>query len=73
MSVHELDLHGVLHSDVDRIVENFLYLNQHHMPLTIICGNSLRMITLAKGTIDRIGCDVYESRFGIINVIAFNK
>ena len=36
-----LDLHGVKHEDVDRIVENFVLLNK--TPLTIITGNSDRM------------------------------
>ena len=47
-----LDLHGVKHEDVDRIVENFVLLNTP--PLTIICGNSDRMIRLVKDTLDRI-------------------
>tara|TARA_Y100001963_G_C6740976_1_gene428950 strand:+ start:512 stop:715 length:204 start_codon:yes stop_codon:yes gene_type:complete len=38
---NELDLHGVRHADVDRIVENFVLLNEP--PLTIITGNSHRM------------------------------
>jgi len=36
-----LDLHGVKHADVDRLVENFVLLNEP--PLTIITGNSQRM------------------------------
>ena len=39
--VKELDLHGVKHADVDRLVENFVLLNEP--PLTIITGNSQRM------------------------------
>ena len=62
----ELDLHGVRHSDVDRLVENFIYLNQNEIPLTIICGNSNTMIQLAKDVVDRIGCDIVEPRFGMI-------
>ena len=34
----ELDLHGIKHEDVERLVENFILLNQ--MPMTIITGNS---------------------------------
>ena len=64
----ELDLHGVRHHDVDRLVENFIYLNQQHVPLRIICGNSHRMILLVKEVTDRIGCEIYEPWFGIINV-----
>ena len=47
-----LDLHGVKHEDVDRIVENFVLLKTS--PLTIICGNSDRMIRLVRDTLDRI-------------------
>ena len=48
----QLDLHGVKHEDVDRIVENFVLLTTP--PLTIICGNSDRMIKLVQETLDRI-------------------
>ena len=51
----KLDLHGVRHSEVDRLVENFVLLND--APLTIICGNSDKMIKLVKDTLDRL----YES------------
>ena len=47
-----LDMHGIRHDDVDRIVENFVLLNE--TPLTIICGNSDRMIKLVQETLDRI-------------------
>ena len=36
-----LDLHGVKHADVDRIVENYVLLN--NPPIDIITGNSQRM------------------------------
>jgi hypothetical protein len=64
----ELDLHGVRHSDVDRLVENFVYLNQKEVPLTVICGNSNTMIQLTKAVVDRIGCDYIQPRFGMIVV-----
>ena len=50
--MNKLDLHGVKHEDVDRIVENFVLLKTS--PLTIICGNSDRMIRLVRDTLDRI-------------------
>ena len=50
--VNTLDLHGVKHDDVDRLVENFVLL--HNSPLTIICGNSDRMIQLVKEVLDRV-------------------
>lgn len=64
----DLDLHGVRHSDVDRLVENYVYLNQTSLPLTIICGNSNTMIRLARDVVNRIGCEAVEPRFGIIVV-----
>ncbi len=36
-----LDLHGVKHEDVDRLVENYVLLN--NPPMDIITGNSQRM------------------------------
>jgi hypothetical protein len=39
--MNELDLHGVKHNDVERLVENFVLLNEP--PLTIVTGNSQRM------------------------------
>ena len=36
-----LDLHGIRHDDVERLVENFVLLNEP--PLTIITGNSDKM------------------------------
>ena len=33
-----LDLHGIRHEEVDRLIENFILLNEP--PLTIITGNS---------------------------------
>ena len=47
-----LDLHGVRHHDVDRLVENFVLLEEP--PLTIMCGNSDKMIELVRITLDRI-------------------
>ena len=64
----DLDLHGVRHSDVDRIVENYVYLNQTSLPLTIICGNSNTMMQLTRDVVNRIGCEYIEPRFGIIVV-----
>ena len=44
--MEKLDLHGVRHHEVDLMVENFIYQNQHEIPLTIICGNSSKMVEL---------------------------
>lgn len=66
-----LDLHGVKHQDVDMLVENFILMNQDKFPLTIICGNSIKMIELANSVINRIGCDTMSLRYGVITVKKF--
>ena len=45
----QLDLHGVRHHDVKRLVENFVLLNKP--PLTIITGNSHRMQDIVMNTL----------------------
>ena len=47
-----LDLHGTRHEDVDRLVENFVLMNE--APVTIICGNSEEMAQLVRKVLDRI-------------------
>lgn len=60
MNNSALDLHGIRHDQVARMVENFVLLNQDQIPLEIICGNSQRMIDLVISVLDRIGCENYE-------------
>ena len=55
-----LDLHGIKHDQVGRVVENFVLLNQDRIPLEIICGNSQRMIDLVISVLKRIGCEYFE-------------
>jgi|TARA_R100000278_G_C5427380_1_gene148835 predicted 3-demethylubiquinone-9 3-methyltransferase (glyoxalase superfamily) len=50
--VEKLDLHGVRHSEVERLVENFVLLNEP--PLTIVCGNSDKMKELVRNKLDWI-------------------
>ena len=45
-TIKKLDLHGVRHHDVERLVENFVLLNE--VPLEIICGNSDRMQEIVR-------------------------
>ena len=71
MSSHILDLHGVRHHEVDLMVENFIFLNQEEMPLTIICGNSSKMITIVKEVLERSNSDYREgsgTEYGQIKV-----
>lgn len=50
---HTLDLHGIRHHEADRIVENFIFMNQNRVPLKIITGNSQKMIDIVFGVIRR--------------------
>ena len=61
-----LDLHGVRHHEVDRMVENFILMNQNSLPLTIICGNSNAMIKLVNKVIEKIGCKTDSFQYGKI-------
>ncbi len=57
-----LDLHGVMHEDVERLVENFLLLNE--TPLEIITGNSLVMKEIVLKLIEK-----YKFRYHYKNYI----
>ncbi len=46
---NKLDLHGIRHTEVERLVENFVLLNEP--PLTIITGNSQRMTEIVINTL----------------------
>ena len=48
----KLDLHGIRHNEIDRLVENFVLLEEP--PLTILCGNSDKMIKLVRDVLDRM-------------------
>jgi hypothetical protein len=48
-----LDLHGIKHQDVDRIVENHIFLTP--TPHDIITGNSAEMHRITKSVLDRHG------------------
>ena len=60
MQKHVLDLHGFRHHEIDVIVENCIYLNQEEMPLTIICGNSEKMLSLVRKVLERSGAEYYN-------------
>ena len=60
MSSHVLDLHGYRHHEVDIAVEKFVFLNQEEMPLTIICGNSEKMLSLVRIVLDRTNAEYYN-------------
>ena len=60
MPSHVLDLHGYRHHEVYIAVENFVFLNQEEMPLTIICGNSEKMLSLVRIVLDRTNAEYYN-------------
>ena len=64
----KIDLHGIRHRDVDRLVENFILLNQKKTTLEIVCGNSQKMINLVMEVILRLDCENYEQLQGMIMV-----
>lgn len=64
----KLDLHGIEHNDVERVVENFILLHQEGLPHTIVCGNSKRMMDLVHTVTTRIGCQVALPRYGVIRI-----
>jgi hypothetical protein len=65
----QLDLHGVRHHEVELMVENWVLMNQSSVPLTIICGNSQRMIDIVYSVLDALDLDsVAMDQFGRIVV-----
>ena len=64
----KIDLHGIRHRDVDRLVENFVLLNQEKAPLEIVCGNSQKMIDLVLEVIRSLDCESYEQLQGMVTV-----
>jgi hypothetical protein len=64
--MRKLDLHGVRHADVDKMVENFIYMNQGDFPLEIICGNSEKMILLVREVSKRLGIETHMYRYGVV-------
>ena len=62
-----LDLHGIRHSEVDRLVENFVLLND--TPMRIITGNSDRMIELVVKVLDRHNINYERFKPGQITIL----
>ena len=58
--IKQLDLHGIRHSEVDRLVENFVLLN--NPPLEIITGHSDKMPKIVRDVLDRH--DIQWERWG---------
>lgn len=69
--MRRLDLHGIRHHEVDRLVENFIFEYQRTLPVEIICGNSSKMMGLVIRVLRRLDCDFDNSLYGIIIVRKF--
>ena len=63
----QLDLHGIRHKDVDRIVENFVLLNEP--PLNILCGNSDKMPQLVLDVLNRHSINWERWGHGTIKIL----
>jgi hypothetical protein len=64
-----LDLHGIRHHAVDRLVENFIFMNQDTVPLKIICGNSQKMIDLVLNVVKKHNIATTTMvQYGIIDI-----
>jgi len=66
--MNRLDLHGIRHSEVNNLVEDFILMNQGEFPLEIICGNSARMIQLVYSVTKKLGLDTHMYRYGVVVV-----
>ena len=47
--MNKLDLHGIRHNEVERLVENLVLLNDEWK---ILCGNSDKMIQIVQDKLD---------------------
>ena len=61
-----LDLHGIRHDDVERLVENFVLLNEP--PLTIITGKSNVMGHIVTDKLSKLGFG-WERNVGDIKIL----
>jgi len=63
----KLDLHGIKHDEVERLIENFVMLN--NPPLTIITGNSDRMYKLVLTKLSELGIGWERFEWGEIKIL----
>ena len=66
--ITNLDLHRVRHHEAQDFVIDFVLKYQDQIPLIIICGNSKRMVDLAKDMLLNNDIIFSEPRYGIIRV-----
>ena len=65
--ITHLDLHGVRHHEVNDMVLDFVLRNQDLIPLVIICGNSVKMISLTKSCLDFNAIKYQDIRYGSVS------
>tara|TARA_Y100001963_G_C6655282_1_gene387737 strand:+ start:112 stop:312 length:201 start_codon:yes stop_codon:yes gene_type:complete len=63
----KIDLHGIKHEDVDRLVENFVLLND--APMRIITGNSNKMRDLVIEVLDRHNIEYEQFKSSQISIL----
>ena len=71
-SIPSLDLHGIKHIDVPRLVENYIFKYQYSCPLKIITGNSDKMKKIVITTLKLHGFNYQEGDYynrGYIHVL----
>ena len=66
--ITNLDLHRVRHYEAQELVIDFVLKYQDQIPLIIICGNSKRMVDLAKDMLLKNDIIFSEPRYGIIRI-----
>ena len=64
--MNELDLHTHRHATVPNLVEDWVLMNQTDIPLTIICGNSNKMIELVVAVLDKLDIEHRMWQYGVI-------
>ncbi len=65
--IKELDLHRIKHEEVDRLVENFVLLNE--LPLRIITGNSDKMRQLVIKVLDKHNIEYEQFKSSQITIL----
>ena len=68
--MEKLDLHGVQHPDVDRVVENFVLLNEP--PSKIITGMSAKMQSIVFEVLRRNEIEYHIDPWNFGQVLIFN-
>ena len=65
--IKKLDLHGIKHEDVDRLVENFVLLN--NPPIRIITGNSNQMRDIVVEVLSRHDIEYEQFKTSQITIL----